>query len=88
MTAVIPFVNAIFLGYSALIVLRVIASWVAWRPSSRTGRRAHDMLVEVTDVVLRPLRRVVPTLGPLDISPIVAILGVSVANQFVVWALS
>jgi YggT family protein len=37
----------------------------------------------VVDPVLAPLRRVLPRLGPLDISPIILILGIGIIERLI-----
>ncbi len=56
--------------YSLLIMIRVIFMWgmISYR------NRVMRFLVDVTEPLLGPLRRVIPPLGRLDISPIVAFL--------------
>lgn len=54
--------------YSLLVLIRVIFSWAMISYSNRIMR----FLVDVTEPLLGPLRRVVPMLGRFDISPIVA----------------
>jgi YggT family protein len=52
------------------IAVRVIASWVRVSPYSRWVRWAYVL----TDWMLEPLRRVIPPIGMVDISPFVAYL--------------
>jgi len=54
--------------YALLILIRVIFSWAMLSYSNRIMR----FLVDVTEPLLGPLRRVIPPLGRFDISPIVA----------------
>lgn len=56
--------------YSLLILVRVIFSWAMLSYTNRLMR----FLIDVTEPLLGPLRRVVPMLGRFDISPIVAFL--------------
>jgi len=56
--------------YSLLILVRVIFSWGMLSYTNRVMR----FLVDVTEPLLGPLRRMIPRLGWLDISPIVAFL--------------
>ncbi len=53
--------------YIALL-LRVIASWVRLNPYGRLVRWSYAL----TEPMLGPLRRALPTLGMIDISPLVA----------------
>jgi YggT family protein len=56
--------------YMLLIVIRIIFSWGMVSYSNRVMR----LLVKTTEPLLGPLRRIIPPLGPMDISPIVAYL--------------
>jgi YggT family protein len=70
-----------------LLLVRVIASLaelLGWRPPSTGGlRSAYDLLIEGTEVALRPIRRIVPPVGVLDISVLVAFVIIFVAQQVV-----
>ena len=52
-----------------LIFVRVILSWVMG-PYPRNPLAA--IVYQVTDPILEPVRRILPDLGPMDISPLVA----------------
>ena len=56
--------------YSLLIFIRIIFSWGMISYSNRAMR----FLVNTTEPMLGPLRRIVPPLGMFDISPIVAFI--------------
>ena len=56
--------------YILLIMVRIIFSWGGLGYTNRLMR----FLIDVTEPLLGPLRRVIPPLGWLDISPIVAFL--------------
>jgi YggT family protein len=62
-----------------LIFVRVLLSWFPgippWHPLARA-------LAAVTDPVLLPFRRVIPTLGGLDFSPIIAIVVLQLVGGF------
>ena len=56
--------------YILLIFIRIIFSWGMVSYSNRVMR----FLVDVTEPLLAPLRRIIPPLGRMDISPIFAFL--------------
>jgi YggT family protein len=56
--------------YTLLIFIRIIFSWGMISYSNPLLR----FLVNVTDPLLVPLRRMIPPLGPFDISPIIAFI--------------
>jgi YggT family protein len=72
--ALVPIIGYLLYGllsfYSLLIFIRVIFSWVTVSYSNRLMR----FLVNATEPLLGPLRRIVPLVGGFDISPIVAFL--------------
>ncbi len=72
--AVVPIIGYVLYGllsfYSLLIFLRIVFSWVMVSYSNRLMR----FLVNATEPMLGPLRRMVPLVGTFDISPIVAFI--------------
>ena len=56
--------------YILLIIIRIVFSWGMVSYSNRVMR----FLVNVTEPLLGPLRRMIPPLGWIDISPIVAFI--------------
>lgn len=65
----LQFVDLLVLVLDWLILIRIIMSWVVRDTESNAlWRLVHDL----TEPVLGPLRRVLPTGGGLDLSPIVA----------------
>jgi YggT family protein len=65
--------------YILLIVVRILFSWGGLSYTNRLMR----FLIDVTEPLLGPLRRIIPPLGWLDISPIVAILILTLFQQAV-----
>jgi uncharacterized protein YggT (Ycf19 family) len=59
--------------YVLLIFVYVLTSWVRL-PYSVWARRMTDFLRDVCEPYLRLFRRILPPLGPLDLSPVVAII--------------
>jgi YggT family protein len=70
-----------------LLLLRVIVSWIEYfgvrLPLTGPVRSAYDLLIEVTEFGLRPLRKIVPPVGMFDISILVAFVFIFVAQQVV-----
>ena len=73
--------------YSAIIIASAIMSWlVAFgvvNVRNQFIRVVVDLLYRVTEPVLRPLRRFLPNLGGIDISPVVALLLIIVIQHFI-----
>jgi YggT family protein len=64
--------------YTWVLVIWVVLSWLISFNVVNTHNRfvyvLSDILYRVTEPALRPLRRVLPNLGGLDISPLVLVL--------------
>ena len=60
-------------------------SWlVAFKVINTSNRAVYmigDFLYRITEPALRPIRRVLPNLGGMDVSPIVLILGLFFLNR-------
>lgn len=81
------YVAALLLVYTLLIVANVLLSWIQQfrpLPYNLALRAVIRFIEESTDPVLRLFRSFIPRIGPLDISPIVAILAVSILGGIVV----
>ena len=66
------FIDDFIWVYVLLIFAYVLTSWVRL-PYSPWLRRIQDFLRDVCEPYLRIFRRVLPPLGPLDLSPVVGI---------------
>lgn len=85
MSFTVRVVNALFeLMYLALL-LRVLVSWL---PNLDRRHPAVRLLDDLTEPILAPLRRVLPTAGPLDLSPLVAYFVLRLAQRVVVGLLA
>src|SRR4051812_5432606 len=62
------------------IIVRAILSWF---PASRTRAPVTAMLSDVTDPVLRPIQRRLPAFGGFDLSPLIAIVLISVLESVI-----
>jgi uncharacterized protein YggT (Ycf19 family) len=64
----------VFIGvYTLLILAYIITSWIRL-PYSPWLNRIQRFLYDVCDPYLRLFRRFLPPLGPLDLSPMVAVI--------------
>ncbi len=66
----IAFVETLITVLSYAIIIRALISWFPIAPTSPIIR----ILDDVTEPILSPLRRIVPRLGMMDITPIVALV--------------
>jgi len=77
--------NGVIKILSTLILVRVLLTWVPGLGMNHpAGRAAHRVLAQVTSPILDPIRRLMPPVAGLDLSPIVAILLLQLAGRLLV----
>jgi YggT family protein len=85
------YVDALFAVYVVLIFVRILMSWIPRIPRSATLRPVLDFITETTDPYLNLFRRFIPPIGgggmTMDVSPIIAIIVLLVAERIVVGAI-
>jgi YggT family protein len=74
------FVDAFIYVYILLILVYIILSWIRL-PYSLWLSRVQRFLYDVCDPYLRLFRRVLPPLGPLDLSPMLGVIALIVLQQ-------
>ncbi len=80
MSFLISFFDLLFTILSFAIIARALLSWVRPDPYNPLVQ----MLNQVTDPILEPLRRVIPPIGGMmDISPIVALILLQILQTIV-----
>jgi YggT family protein len=64
--------------YVWLIILQVVLSWlIAFNVLNTSNRFVYmvgDFLYRITEPAMRPIRRILPNLGGIDLSPLVLLL--------------
>ena len=80
MSLLIYFVDIIFTLLNLAILARVLLSWVRVSPY----HPAVELLYRITEPILAPLRRVIPSIGMMDISPIIALLLLQIIQEILV----
>jgi len=82
------YISAVFLVYTLLIIAYILSSmFFAFGgrvPYSRWSSAVLGFLRDVCEPYLGFFRRFIPPLGPLDLSPIVAIFVLNIARSIIV----
>ncbi|MBR7552810.1 YggT family protein [Allobacillus sp. GCM10007491] len=68
--------------YSWALIIYILMSWFPGARESGVG----EFLGKITEPYLEPFRKIIPPIGMLDISPIVAIIALQLASNGV-WVL-
>jgi YggT family protein len=78
MYAVLRLVDTVITIYIWLLIAQAVLSWlVAFGIVNRHNRvvaTIGDFLWRITEPLLRPIRRILPDLGGIDVSPVIVIL--------------
>lgn len=56
--------------YEIVLIVRIVLTWIPHNPQSQ----AVTLLHKITEPVLVPVRRVIPSIGGIDISPIIVFI--------------
>jgi uncharacterized protein YggT (Ycf19 family) len=87
-TQIADFLSALIYVYTLLIILYIVIQllfMVGFRPPySRATDAVLGFLRDVCEPFLRLFRRVIPSFGGIDFSPLLAILTLSIINNVVV----
>ncbi len=78
--AVAKLLNLVLTAYIWIVIGRAVISWVSPDPYNPIVR----FLIQVTEPVLSRIRRLLPPLGGIDLSPMILILAVVFLQSFVV----
>jgi len=81
---VIQFINLLGTFLYILIFARVILSWFP----TQQGNPLVQMVFFVTEPILSPIRRVLPSMGTIDLSPMIAMILILIIQTVLVQALS
>ncbi|UCC84403.1 MAG: YggT family protein [Gemmatimonadota bacterium] len=65
--------------YQGIILLRVLLSWFV---SNNADQPVIDWLKRLTDPVLDPVRKALPDTGGVDLSPLIALIGLELLKRF------
>ncbi len=77
--------------YIIIIVAQIAISWLTIfgviNLDNRQAQQLVALLQRATDPVYKPLRKVIPPIGGIDITPIIVILGLNLLRSVVIGAL-
>ena len=64
--------------YQLILLARVLMSWI---PNLNSDNPIARFLYQVTEPVLAPIRNALPSMGGVDLSPLVVFLGITILMQ-------
>jgi YggT family protein len=66
--------------YYIVLLARVFLSWFPLQPGTAMASIA-SIIYQLTEPVMGPVRRLIPTIGMIDISPIVVFIGLQILQS-------
>ena len=87
MVAVANLISQVIWLYMLALIISVIMSWLVQfnviNTSNRLVYQIGDFLYRITEPVMRPIRQVIPSIGGIDLSPLIVILILGFLQQFI-----
>ncbi|HSX21739.1 MAG TPA: YggT family protein [Gaiellaceae bacterium] len=80
------FVNVFVTVYTLVILAYIITSWLRL-PYSPWLNRIQQFLRDVAEPYLRLFRRILPSTGPIDFSPMIGVIFLIVLDRLALWIL-
>lgn len=77
-------VNSFFQIYFWLILVRCLLSFI---PSIDWYKQPFKAIKDVTDLYLNLFRKIIPPVGGIDFSPIVAVIALQILNYIIIYLL-
>ena len=78
MTLLVNFIVVLARVLDFAILIRILLSWMPMNTDNSVLITIREFVFAITEPILRPIRRVVPPVSGLDLSPMLAIILVQV----------
>ena len=77
------FVSLLFWALELAILIRVLMSWIRPNPYNPFVQ----VIYQITEPIIGPLRRIIPPLGMIDLTPYVALIILRIMREIVLSAI-
>jgi YggT family protein len=88
MQSIVWLIYTVIQLYIYVLIAMVIMSWLlafnVVNFNNQFVRKVHYVIMQLTEPVLKPIRRFLPDLGGVDLSPMVLILGLIFAQNLLI----
>jgi YggT family protein len=82
-------VSTLIWTYIYILIAAAVMSWLVafnvLNAHNSTVRMIWNFLYQITEPALRPIRAVLPSLGGIDISPLILIIGLMFLDRLIFW---
>ena len=83
-SVIIQFVNLLFEALWIIVFIRILLTWF---PQVNWYNQPFAFLKQVSDPILLPFRAIIPPVGGLDFSPIIAFFAIDIIRRLVITVL-
>ena len=70
-----------------IIIAQVVLSWLiafgVVNLNNENAKNAVNLLNKITDPVYKPLRKIIPSIGGIDVTPIAIIFGIQILQRII-----
>ncbi|MFN3328003.1 MAG: YggT family protein [Fervidobacterium sp.] len=80
----IGYVLQVFINFEMVVI--IVAAILSWIPNAYSFKFYHA-LRQLADLIERPLRRIIPPIGIVDITPLIAVLLLIFLDRFLAQSL-
>ena len=88
MYTLVKIIDLLFDIFLIIIIAQVAISWLiafgVMNLNNPQARKLVETLKKITDPIYEPLRKIIPPLGGIDITPIIVIFGLSVLKDIII----
>ena len=87
----VQLIHFVFTLFYLAILRRIILSFIIPMMGGRPNPiliNIYEILAQVTEPILGPVRKIIPTVGMLDFSPLVVIIVLQIIHEVLIAALS
>lgn len=82
--AIVNTIDLLFRAYAFIILARVIFSWIRVDPYHPTWGPIFRFVFQATEPLMAPVRRMLPFMGGLDLSPLIVWFGLEILRRIIV----
>ena len=77
-------IHILFRAYTYLVFARVIFSWIRVDPYHPFWGPILRFVFQATEPIMEPVRRILPSMGGLDFTPIVVLIGLDLLRGVII----
>jgi YggT family protein len=82
-------ISTLIWTYIYILIAAAVMSWLVafnvLNAHNPTVRMIWNFLYQITEPALRPIRAILPSLGGIDISPLILIIGLMFLDRLIFW---